>query len=473
MNSFRNNMNFLRYGNNFDYSKVPVISKKMDKLKLDTELTPSNWIEELRVSNFVKNPPRPKIVLGLDELEINRRLLYGERVDIQPEKLAERFGSMVVQVPSRRADGTVIHDPPLPENQRSRHPVSGRNAVLQNMTFREVLNNPQSLLYRINQLLINANVSTQQLARENRALLDQNASEDISLSEFRDDIRNELAIIKRALLEDILEIPSVTRQGQEAGTPDHEAREQSLRAVFTRLAGKETEKIQANLDADVPVIMDPREIIDKDHISPRGIATYSIISNRYSHLPGQRVLPAYSHFVMRKLSKMTTINLSEALDLFESTGGPDRWFQIAKGITLPVTMGTAAIGEEDEQEEEFSSVIEEEKKEEKKEELFEINARAIFEDSGIFIPKNGESLDSEWYHEHIQIKEKKKGKKRVNFGNRQKFMDVIDEIRSKSNNLGYASFPQNLSNKTIVNHIQGGNAEIMLEEDDNFVYEKF
>ncbi len=198
MASIFNSMNYLRYKQSFDYSKVPVVKNK-HRLHLEPTISPNNYIDELRINNALKKPPSPRIIPEVDLVEIERKRKYGERVDIQPETLFERFRTMVLRVPNRRADGTVIHFPPLPPARRRPYVVVPNQVVFRDMTFSQMLNDPPSLIYRVNQLINNANAMPAQLLQQNQNILNQHAVMGININDFRDNVRHELALIQQHL----------------------------------------------------------------------------------------------------------------------------------------------------------------------------------------------------------------------------------------------------------------------------------
>lgn len=133
-------INYLRYPRSFDYSKVPII-KTNNKLNLDPRLGIQNEIDELRIANFMMNPPRPRQIPEVDLVEQERMRLYGEKVDISPETLYERFKGKVIKVPRRDADGKVMKD------------VTSNQPLMRFMTWTEMLNDGAALLYRIRDLI--------------------------------------------------------------------------------------------------------------------------------------------------------------------------------------------------------------------------------------------------------------------------------------------------------------------------------
>ncbi len=136
------NFDFIRYKQSFDYSKVPVI-RNNHTLVLEPQLNPNNWIDELRIANFAKNPPRPKQVPEVDLVELERLRQYGEKVDWGASKIFEVFKEKVYKIPVFDRHGAPKRDPD-----------SGA-VIFRNWTFTEMINDPNAIAFRATELVRN------------------------------------------------------------------------------------------------------------------------------------------------------------------------------------------------------------------------------------------------------------------------------------------------------------------------------
>ncbi len=120
-------INFLRWSNpdTFDLSKRRIIHND-HVLKLPEKDVPNNIIDELRVRDFGYNPPRPRQVPSVDMIEKERLEKYGERVDIDPQIMIERFSKLVLKLPMFGYGGQPLKD------------QTGR-IVYRNYTFPEIM----------------------------------------------------------------------------------------------------------------------------------------------------------------------------------------------------------------------------------------------------------------------------------------------------------------------------------------------
>lgn len=143
-------MDFIRYDQEFDNSKIPRIRRESGLLSLDPVTNPEHIMDELRVNNFMKNPPRPRQVPTIDEIELERLTKYGPRVDISAERIYQQMQGKVVKVPERRPNGSVVHNPPL--LNQSLHPVTGRNPVMKYMSFSDLFHDLTSAAYVLQHL---------------------------------------------------------------------------------------------------------------------------------------------------------------------------------------------------------------------------------------------------------------------------------------------------------------------------------
>lgn len=466
MSELLKNINYIRYNNNFDYSKIPIINNEIGKISLDIELNPNNWIDELRVANFVKNPPRPKIIPTIDIVELERQQKYGMRVDIQPETLYERFKQMVVKVPSRRENGTIIYDPPLPPDQQSRILIRGRNPVMRNMTFTEMLSDPASLFFRVNQLIDNANRMPEEFARRNRAFMDQQAMQNISVTDFQDMILDELELIKNHLLDDATKFRSTFEHD-----PMFEYKEQSLRKILSELDDAVLSRMRARIYANLPVLITPEEIIGGTvKRTENTFPVYSYISGQYPNQALQYVLPAYIRFVSETYSDELQFNLVESMASFARTGGPRHWLSLALTGPMPLSleMGTRPTPFQPlaPTEDIPSTGIVEEDPEIKE----GANISLLFEDENITIPEIGGVLDANWYNTEIQVL--RNAPTDPNYGNRGNLLGFISTMSDPDVNLGSESFANKGSSSTIITNMVLGRIRIRIVANDNYVYEE-
>ncbi len=138
--SFFQSFASIRYDNNFDQDKRPVIYNT-HHLELDDPFTIQNKIDELRVNNFTKNAPRPRIIPDVDLLEQERLQRYGNKTDIGPGTIFDRLRQKDVRMPKKDIYGNIILDPV------THKPVE----VI--MKYEDMLMNPRGLYFRVQQLL--------------------------------------------------------------------------------------------------------------------------------------------------------------------------------------------------------------------------------------------------------------------------------------------------------------------------------
>lgn len=151
MTNIKGSMDFIRYENDFDLSKRPIIKRESNELlELEPMSDPVNTIDELRINNFMQTATLPRQIPTIDEIEMERLLRYGPRVDINPQRIFESLRGKVVKVPARRQNGSVIHDPPLA--QQSLSPVAGRNPTMRYMSFANLFNDFHSATYVLRNL---------------------------------------------------------------------------------------------------------------------------------------------------------------------------------------------------------------------------------------------------------------------------------------------------------------------------------
>ena len=404
MTKLLDNYNFLRYKQDFDYSKVPII-RNDHTLSLDPELAPNNWIDELRIANAVKNPPRPKIIPEIDLIELERLKEYGERVYIQPESLHERLCKKVLKVPARRVDGTVIHDPPLPPAQRSQFPVRGANPVMRNMTFSELLNSPSSLADRVNQLLTNLNLLPAQL---------------------------ELAIINQHLVNQALQA--------HPQQPMPLSFDETLDLMFQQVPVDQYNILRQEMDSSRGAFVSPQtELLQQ---GTRSIAIYKMVRESFEATPASVVISGYQRFIRQHFSQEFSINLNDSIRAFRQSGGPNVWFQTIQAIDIGP--GPAQILPQTQQQ--LSTSIEEEKKETKEEEeesqLLDIaDITLLFEDEGISLPEDGGYLDNTWYMQAIQTASLSHND--PNYGHRSLFVDLVN-VMEQDDNQGQNTFIKEL-----------------------------
>ncbi|MCP5019384.1 MAG: hypothetical protein GY938_29485 [Ketobacter sp.] len=134
------NFNYLRakLPGTFDFSKRKVINNSK-VLELPSFDSPSHWMDQLRVRNFVTNPPLPRQIPSIEEVEAERLRQYGMRVTMDPTVFAEKLGNMVLKLPRVDNAGKPIKD------------QTGR-LVFKYYTFQEMMKVPFLRQFRMSQL---------------------------------------------------------------------------------------------------------------------------------------------------------------------------------------------------------------------------------------------------------------------------------------------------------------------------------
>ncbi len=149
---YMDGFNYVRYPQSFDYSKVKVINNKQT-LSLPPSLHINNEIDELRVRDFMKNEPEPRKILDLDEIERMRLARFGQKVDISPEKLYEKFAGTALKLP-------VLNDVGVP--------VVGHDGriIYQMIAFRDLIQDEKLLTYRLKELMSQMGIGDASPARQ-------------------------------------------------------------------------------------------------------------------------------------------------------------------------------------------------------------------------------------------------------------------------------------------------------------------
>ncbi len=106
-----NNFNFIRsdLSTTFDFSKRKLINNNHE-LKLPSVKVPTHPMDELRVRNFISNPPQPRQIPEVDMAEEERLKKYGEKVDIDPAGMGRKLADMVLKLPRLDEAGYPIKD---------------------------------------------------------------------------------------------------------------------------------------------------------------------------------------------------------------------------------------------------------------------------------------------------------------------------------------------------------------------------
>ncbi len=132
-------IDYLRYPKSFDFSKVKIIDNDQT-LNLPQKYDINNWIDELRVRDFMKNEPEPRTIQSLNEIEKNRLARFGMKVDISPERIFEKLSGVTLKLPRFNNEGEILRD------------EHGRD-IMQMMTFGEVLKDKDAMIYRLKELI--------------------------------------------------------------------------------------------------------------------------------------------------------------------------------------------------------------------------------------------------------------------------------------------------------------------------------
>ncbi len=159
-----NNFNFIRsdLSTTFDFSKRKIINNNHE-LKLPSVKVPTHPMDELRVRNFISNPPQPRQIPEVDMVEQERLKKYGEKVDIDPNAVAGKLASMVLKLPRVDLAGNPVKD------------ETGR-MTYRYYTFKEMLQHPFLRQFRMNQLAPQAPdriIIQQQFQQQQRMMIDE------------------------------------------------------------------------------------------------------------------------------------------------------------------------------------------------------------------------------------------------------------------------------------------------------------
>ncbi len=180
------NLDRIRQDKNFNYLDRSVIRDNRNIEPIST-FPIKNPMDELRVNDFVKPPPLARRVKGADELESERIRLWGEKVDISPDKLFTLFKNKIVKIPRRDGDGKLERDP-----------TTGQPIMIFK-NWSDLLQNPKDTLDRIKTILqdIPGQVPTMLGAQQaNIGVIAQNI---VNIGEFKNEIINELQILRHAI----------------------------------------------------------------------------------------------------------------------------------------------------------------------------------------------------------------------------------------------------------------------------------
>ncbi len=427
MNSIFQNINYLRYPQSFDYSKIPIINNK-HKLSFDPQLAPNNWIDELRVANHIKNPPRPRVIPEIDLIEQERLLRYGERVDIGADTLVERFGTMTIKVPLRDVNGNIMNDP-----------TSGK-PIMRMMSFTDMLKSPGSLLFRVNELITNIN-------QVPANILQQNVNQNVNLQNFQQNTMTELLIIQQHLLNIIATgklIPTVitTESIQAMDNTDV-----ALINIFQQVESDKARKLRLQIfTSNVPYMVSPTEITQMQQRTPLLLGmVYGL------HMPDRPsvVIPSFIAFVSERYGQQDQFNFATALLAFQTTGGVQAWAPQARQIMarLPQMEIEAAPEielEPEPVEEPEEKPITEEDPEETEDEPADITG--LFMQKKIDLPRDGQFLNEEWYKTIIG----------PNVTKRENFKQIIGVMKSVDNT-SYLSFTK-LTGTPSINNLLSANS---------------
>lgn len=475
MTQILNNLNYLRYGNNFDYSKVPIIRHDIGKLKLDVTINTNNRMDELRISNATMNPPRPKIIPEVDMVELERMRKYGLRVDARSSSLYERFAKKVMKVPRRRPNGTIIYNPPLPVNQQTNLLVDGLNPVMTNITFSELLNTPFALGDRLNQLITNINASPQLFAQQNRAMLDQQTLIGINTTDFQDDMRSEVELIRQHLFNKTFSPADNVFADQ---SPEFIARENVLTNLINNSPSELKRAMQFSISQNTPVLLSPEEVAgNSNQMSQRGYSALALVGMTFRSraTPLQAIIPAYRAFVASEYGNRATFNLSESVLEFQTSGGVVRWLR-ERGNEPQAIESSAQMGSPFDSTPQTSDIIDEEPSEKEEDEKAETTPIAstitqptqtterqtiiqIFENAGISLPNDDGYLNAEWYDAYVHNKT----------GTKKAFIKALTKMKNPIYNNGNSTITG--TENYIAKSIKNGVLKIHLINETNFVLE--
>ena len=418
--SIFDSLDYLRYGGDFDYSKIPIIDNK-HKLPRFNKLRVSNKIDELRLKvNYEKQPPLPRWLPDVDILEEERKRLYGERVDINRDDLFEILKKKVFRLPKFDHNGNIEMD--------------GGNPVYRYYSFLELLENPDALFYRVGQLGNQINNFMVKMGNEVDAL-----KAGVQLS----DIFNELDAISNYLK-----------------TKSKSNFEQQILTKVDELKTKFTSNLTAN-----------RLLLLRNEIGA--------ITDIKFHYNNKAEVAKVKKILMEsvKISEKDWEDFSKFLDEnhgdYESLPGEEiSLIDVSNGwITTKISMET--LGES-------SSDDDDESKSDSGVSIKTFNIDKDFKNVNIQLPDNN-ILNSTWYDEKIQPKGKKSTS--LNHGNLARFIDIIErKLLNDVNNKSYQTFPkthkkllgaegkQFQTPKYIASKIKEGEAIITIKDSDDYVY---
>lgn len=498
--SLLNSINYLRFDQSFDYSKVPII-RNDHTIELDPKIAPNNWIDELRITNFMKNPPEPRRIPEIDMLEYERFKKYGMKVDVSSSTIAQRLSKLVMKVPQRDPNGNIIPDP-----------TTG-NPIMRNMTFRELLDDPLSMQYRVEQLINNIesvpNV-LRDLGTEYGSLM---AGLDANTQNFRQIMIQQLqAIYQHLFLSSFKDSPTVNKMKENAsrkvpifdGLSDAQkknfiSKNDMIEKLYKKayVDNQDTMRDVERRINDGSLRLSSDDLLATPETMDRNTRrVYFAIQKKVNYEYPILTFYAFQIFIRIHFTDILQIQMNDAINIFIETGGVEYYLSQteAKTGTVPIHRSVGPTGppisstlsdeeqrrklEEILKKEEEAKIKKDEKKEEKKEEFID-DPSLLIDESNIALRFDKEGIQAErmmgqaWYMKNIQTKSRSPND--PNYGKLDKFRALIATLHLPKFNEDYISFneygddsPQKInkgrpySSATIAKHIFDGKAIINL-----------
>ncbi len=526
--SFFESLDSIRYSQNFDRAKRPVINND-HHLSFDGWNDPpirQNRIDEIRVNNSIAIPPRPRIIPDIDVMEQERLKLYGPKMDIQPKTLFERFSKSSLKIPQKDAAGNYILDP-----------VTGER-VYREMSYRQMLQDPTSILYRLQTLLARAGAPGAPGIAPMAPALPVAGVPAVAHAPAAD--HEEIGMLMTGIQ------TAMDEKKDDQKTAEMEALFET--AVAAGYATDTVQQIIIDLKKNNPIERYVQDLLDG---SADSVDIFSAIISMHHVDDRQYVLQAFRNYL--RSTNTTLVNVSEAIREYRNSGGIKTWYErgaIKDEPLVPVPLvpiediPAAVIKAEDEEKmgvlptpdadeqarvhdeltemfgfDEFGDVSirprlvtlkhssaettpasspekrerpipqvpprviapppiqpKAEKKEEKQEQpeqIMAFDARRFAANLGLILPASGNTLDQEWYTGDIQVISRKKSD--PNFGNRAKLIQMINGIANDVGNPSHQSWTRGtriIKGATVAEGMKNGTYKITRIGRNNFKLER-
>lgn len=138
-------MDNLRRSQSFDINRIPKIRRKGPSIPyIFVKKQIRHTMDKLRVNSVFKRPPKPTKIPLVDESEARRKKLYGEKVDLTPQRIYDQIQKVTLSVYKRDDEQYIIYEPPVPPNKRTKiyKDYMGHTAQKRDATMAQVLGDP-------------------------------------------------------------------------------------------------------------------------------------------------------------------------------------------------------------------------------------------------------------------------------------------------------------------------------------------